>query len=218
MNPPTQNMFSNKDLNHLSSKKYINDEYFQHMMNIFNKLIIGEAFLDNSLKGIYMRELSRMTTLDIKTIHRELQEMTKNNLVDFEIKGKIKIYYPKKNFESELFFVQTEIHKANEFVKNNRILKLYLNNLYKLTDFLIFGSFANNTIKESSDLDIVIFSEDSLKLRNILKQIPIKVQPHFLSFSNFKKLLSQKNTLAIEIIKKHILFGNYKDFTRLILE
>ncbi|MBS1267294.1 MAG: hypothetical protein MAG795_01266 [Candidatus Woesearchaeota archaeon] len=177
-----------------------------------NKLRIGIAFLQNLDSRLYLRQISRIADLDVKIIFRELNELTDVNILDYIKKGRMKLYFLKKNIETELFLIMCETYKAQIFLKQHKKLKPKLLELYKKTDFAIFGSYAEYKNKKGSDLDIVIFSTDERKLTEKFQNL----HPHFIEFNEFRQQARKQSGLAREIVKNHILFGKYKQFVRLL--
>ncbi|MBW2990151.1 nucleotidyltransferase domain-containing protein [Candidatus Woesearchaeota archaeon] len=188
-------------------------------MNKFNNNIfkIMQALIEKEKKEAYMRELERITKTDIKIISKELSGLVENNILDYEIKGKIKQYFLKKNLNTEFVLTMTETYRALEFLEKNPLLKPILTELHKEADFVIFGSHALKTNIKDSDLDLVIFAKKSQKIRKILGKIN-KAHAHFITLNEFRKLYKNKNTLAVEVIKNHVLFGNYNEFAKMVLE
>ena len=104
--------------------------------------------------------------------------------------------------------------KTFRFVQNDklRIILRKLNKAYP--DFCVFGSYAENMQRDYSDLDIVVFDED----KKIEFDCSITINPKFISFDEFRRLLSEGNALAKEIAKKHVIFGNISRFVSILGE
>ncbi len=196
------------------------DDILHHMMKLFNsnQLVIGKAYLENLKEDLYMRRLERITGLDIKILSRELNLLVKNNILDYELKGKIKSYSLKRTLSTELFLIMSEIYKTNEFLEKNRLLKTRLTELNEKADFLIFGSYASNKNTKKSDLDILIFSNKTKDIREIISRFNIRVHAQYTSINEFRKLYEKKDNLIVEIINNHVLFGKYKEFVKLVMK
>ncbi len=189
-----------------------------HMMKINNNLlIIGKIFVNNLNSTLFVREIERLSKIDIKTLHKELKYLVDKNILDFKDVGKIKVYSLKNTFEAKIFLELVENYKTLEFIQTNKQLKLKLYELDNLVDFIVFGSYANYTNTKVSDLDIVIFSKEDKKIMDKFKEFGIKIHPHFIEFQEFVKLSRENYLLALEIIKNHISFGKTKKIVNLYL-
>lgn len=186
------------------------------MMNIFNsnQLQIGEQF--TSRKYLYLREIERLTGLDIKIVHRELKILLDFNIVDFELIGKTKIFNLKNNIEATSFLIATESNKSFHFILVHKNLAISLSELDRVCDFAIFGSYAKKTDTKESDIDIIIFKK-SPKISKIVSSFPVKMHVQYATFESFSALLHENNALAKEILRSHILFGKHKEFSELVL-
>ena len=180
-----------------------------------NKLMIISAFIENQ-NNLYMREISRLSNLDIKIISRELKELLEGNILDYKFRGKIKLYSVKNNIQTQFIFSMAEMYRASVFIEKYKILRPFLNSLYKLTDFLIFGSFADGTNKKDSDLDLVIFSKKTKKLKEIFEKSPFKIHAQYIIFDEVVKIFEKGDRLSNEIKKNHILFGEFSNFIKWI--
>lgn len=189
-----------------------------HMMKINNNLlIVGKIFVNNLNLTLFVREIERLSKIDIKTLHKELKYLVDNNILDFKDVGKIKVYSLKNTFECKLFLELVENYKTLEFIQTNKQLKLKLYELNNLADFIVFGSYANYTNTKVSDLDIVIFSKEDKKIKDKFKEFGIKIHPHFIEFEEFIKFYGENYPLALEIIKNHISFGKAEKIVNLYL-
>ncbi|MGV8151348.1 MAG: nucleotidyltransferase domain-containing protein [Candidatus Woesearchaeota archaeon] len=187
-------------------------------MKLFNnnQLRIMDAFLSNIGRQLYMREIARMSGLDIKIVSRELKVLLDNNVMDYEIRGKIKLYHWKNTFETEALIIATEAYRSQKFLEKHEILELM--DLNKITDFIIFGSYAKNLENKHSDIDIVIFSKKTDKIEKLLDDISKKIHKQYISFGEFTALYRKDTVLAREILRSHVLFGKHKEITQIILK
>jgi predicted nucleotidyltransferase len=181
-----------------------------------NKLLIGLAFLNNLRDMLHLRELERQTKLDIKTIHIETKQLLDMNILNFKPKGNMKLFFLKNTFETFNFIIIVETYKALKFINLHKKLKLMFNELSKLSDFLVFGSYASNTQTKDSDIDLVIFSNKNPKIKKTLNNYDNNIHTQFILFNEFKKKLKSKDPLAIEIFNNHVLFGKHKNFAEII--
>lgn len=174
-----------------------------------------EAFLKNIGRQLYMREIARISGLDIKIVSRELKVLLDNNVMDYEIRGKIKLYHWKNTFEAETLLIATEAYRSQRFLEKHHYRQLL--DLNKITDFIIFGSYAKNLETPHSDIDIVIFSKKNANIDRLLNDIPKNIHKQYISFGEFLTLYGKDKVLAREILRSHVLFGKHKEITQVIL-
>jgi len=187
------------------------------MMKLFNnnQFRIIEVFLKNLGKELFMREISRLSGLDIKILSRELKILLDGNVMDYEVRGKIKLYHIKNTFESESLIIATEAFRTQKFLEKHHYRQLL--ELNKITDFIIFGSYAKNLETPNSDIDIVIFSKKNDKIEKLLSDIPKNIHKQYVSFGEFLTLYGKDTILAREILRSHVLFGKHKEVAQVIL-
>jgi len=76
---------------------------------------------------------------------------------------------------------------------------------YKIDNIILFGSYANGTNKENSDIDIAVVSGDIINkfddmavLMKLRRKIDLRIEPHPIKTEEFNK----NETLFIDEIKK----------------
>jgi predicted nucleotidyltransferase len=186
-------------------------------MKLFNnnQFRIIEAFLKNIGKQLYMREIARISELDIKIVSRELKTLLDNNVMDYETRGKIKLYHWKDTFETEALIIATEAYITNKFLEKHDELYVPIRELNKITDFAIFGSYAKGEETKNSDIDIVIFSKRNTKIEQILSRIPKDIHKQYATFKEFSVLYEKNSVLTREILRNHVLFGKHKEIAQI---
>ncbi len=166
-------------------------------------------------------ELARETKLPQQTISRYLNDLIKDNLINYDIKGRNKLFY--FNFEKQT----TKI--IFELIENEKSLsfQLKLNNIANIIDelsnccesLIIFGSYASMTFHKNSDLDIVVLGKyDKKKIDKVKTRQVIQINEHYISYTEFSKLLNKKKYLSIEILKNHLIFGNVSKIVNIFLK
>ena len=159
-------------------------------------------------------EISRITKIPQRTVSRYLIKLIKKGILRFEERGNNKFYYLDLSDEkSKIILNLIESYKTFTFSQNNLLWK-DLKELMPFGTFVLFGSYAKAYSTIFSDIDVVIFSKNTEKLKKILRSLP-KVQAQIVSFENFQRLVLKKDVLALEILKNHIIFGELEDFIEL---
>ncbi len=160
-------------------------------------LHIVEALLkaENHIRG-----MAKLLNTNQTTIARKVNELYKNNVVDFKQEGKNKVFFVKKTLEAKQFAYAVEIDKLSEIVKKHphlrRIIELLKNN-DKIHLAILFGSYAKGMAGKDSDIDIYIDTKDR-NIKDAVELIDSKI--------NVKIGAYTKDSLLIkEIERNHIL-------------
>ena len=169
-------------------------------MNKFNNNKLEITLCLSEEDFLHVREIERRTGLDIKTVSRELKALTEMNVLDYKKIGKNKHFFLKDTLESFNMEVMSELHKTNKLIQRNELLSVQLQELHDEADFLIFGSYANNTQTKNSDIDLAIFSRETKKTRNILSLINKKVHIQRSTYKEFVKLVKKKQPLYYYLV------------------
>lgn len=162
-------------------------------------------------------EISSKTNIPQRTVARYLNLLVKNSILSFEKKGSNNFYYLNLlESRTKIILKLVENYKSFVFAKNNYLWK-EIRDLIDFGSVVLFGSVVKGYYNKSSDIDLVIFSKKSEKLKEMLRNLP-KVQAQIISFDSFEKLVSEKDVLALEILKNHVIFGNLDKFFDLCWE
>jgi predicted nucleotidyltransferase len=113
-----------------------------------------------------------------------------------------------------------EINNSLDFEFRNKEISLIISKVLNFSEgVIVFGSYASGKNKNDSDLDLVLVGKVNLdEIKKIKSFSPIKINEQVVSFSEFKKLLKDKNPLSIEISKNHVLFGDFSKMVKIFLE
>ncbi|NQT59032.1 MAG: nucleotidyltransferase domain-containing protein [Bacteroidetes bacterium] len=160
-------------------------------------------------------DASRKTKIPRRTVSRILDKLVKLNLIRYVIEGKNKKYYlDLKDQRIKLLVGFIENYKSLKFSSGEKKIFLILEEIMKLRNIVLFGSYAKGNAAAESDVDVLVIGNESKKIREIARKQIKQVNLHFSTLKEFENLLKKKNTLAIEIMKNHIVFGN-SQFTEL---
>ncbi len=153
-------------------------------------------------------ELSRILSTPQRSVARYLSQLVENNLLKFEIRGKNKFYYlDLENKKIKILMNLLENQKSLKFqLKNSKIAVIINEFLDNGEGVILFGSYACGKEDVKSDLDLVVFN--SKNTDKIKSHYSIEINVHEIKYSEFKKILDEKNPLALEILNNHILFGD----------
>ena len=155
----------------------------------------------------HLREIARLINESHSTVIRRINELVKENVLDYKEEGKNKIFFIKNTLKAENYVFSAEIYKLNQLLKKNPELSIIFEDIKKSFQkgmILLFGSYAKGIQKSSSDIDIYLETEDN-KLKNNLKEINSKLSIKIGKFDT--------NSLLIkEIIKNHIIIRGLEDY------
>ena len=154
-------------------------------------------------------DISRKIKIPRRSISRILDKLVKVNLIRYVIEGKNKKYnIDLKDQRIKLLIRFVEDYKALKFSLEEKKIFLMLDEIIKLRDIVLFGSYSKGNATSKSDVDVLVVGRESKKVREIARKQIKQVNLHFSTLKEFENSLKKKNTLAIEIMKNHIIFGN----------
>lgn len=163
-----------------------------------NRVKLLEYFIFRKQKGI-LRHISRETKISVSAVSRELNNLTKLNIIKKEDKDFI------LNEECTfLFELRNILLKTDSFTFG--LNKLFQN---EAVDYVFaFGSFANEKYRSDSDIDLfVVGSMSSMKLTKILRPIERKlgreINAVIWPMQDLKK--KAKSSFIKDIAKKNII-------------
>src|SRR3989344_5834564 len=163
-------------------------------------------------REIYGRELIGKVPLSQKGIALALQELELRSLLKSKKRGTIKLYSLNREWTAiKDALTITEITRKIEFLEDSRALA----HIFQSDDRIvgIFGSYAKNTQKADSDIDVFIVGKkrenDYDKKDSIIQK---KLSIKYFSKQEWKRLLKEKNNLAKEIISNHIILLGVERF------
>jgi predicted nucleotidyltransferase len=180
---------------------------------------VGKGFLNNGTKMLHMeqnlsndivaallgqeshaRALAKRLSTNHMTVARKLKELVNENVLDFRIAGKNKVYFLKKTSEARNYALMSELHRLNQTLKQYPRLRNLVDHIQKdprVNLAVLFGSHAKGTAEEGSDIDVFIETDDrSLKreLELLDSKLSVKIGPY-----------DESNLLMKEIEKNHVI-------------
>ena len=170
------------------------------------KLYNYEIVLNLLKKNNHLRQIAKELNINHMTVKRVLEYLVKENVLDVRKEGKNNVYSIKKTLEAKNFVFMAEIYKLNRFIKKHPELKQGLRDFKKISAELvvIFGSYANGTETNKSDIDIYIETQS-----NKIKREVLRINKKF----NIKTGRYDKENLLIkEIEKNHIIVKGVEVF------
>jgi predicted nucleotidyltransferase len=155
----------------------------------------------------HLREISRILNESHSTILRKINKLVKENILDYRLEGKNKIFSIKNNLKTKNYIYSAEIYKLNKLLEKNPELSIIfeeIRNKFSEGMIILFGSYAKGNFKANSDIDVYLETENNnikKEIKNINSKLSIKIG----KFDN-------KSLLIKEIIKNHIIIRGVETF------
>jgi len=176
-----------------------------HMVQ--NKNIELEVILNLIKNNSHLREIARSIKESHSTVSRKINELVKENIIDYKKQGKNKIFFIKNNLKAKNYIYSAEIYKLNKLLKKHPKLLIIFEDIKKNFSkaiIILFGSYAKGNEKSNSDIDIYLETTDN-KIKNKIKELNSKLSIKIGEFD--------MNLLLIkEIIKNHVIIRGVEDF------
>ena len=173
-----------------------------------NELEIISLFRGNYKTRFYLREISKLSKLPLKTCQNVLSILEKAKILKSKIEGKNKYFSLNlENIKTKSYLLQSEIYQTDLFIEKYSQFKMFLKSLQTTAPIIVFGSFAKLTAHKTSDLDLLIISKRELKLPFHL--LPFKPHSVNLTEKTFIKSLKEQENLIEEIEENHIILNNH---------
>lgn len=184
------------------------------ILNNNHCLEILENFAMDYNKKIYGRDISKKLRMNQKTVSNILNKLEKEHVLKFSIEGKNK-YYSLNKFNPNIkeIIKLIEINRKIRFINRYKKFIELFNRLESRTDgiLILFGSYANFSSDEKSDLDILIIGKNQ-EINDLEELYNIKLNLVKIT----KKKFNKEEILIKEIIKNHIILKGVEEFIELL--
>ena len=184
-------------------------------MLLNNQIQIFEEFLRDFNAKLTGSFIAKKKKLNQKTVSNYLNRLEKEHILKSRTQGRNKLYslnLNNKEIEKNFIIAVEHLRTINFYRKNILIKEIAekINNHIKGTA-IVFGSYAKNTQKKDSDLDILIIGKCNEKeINNISKIYRIEI-----NLKIYPKL--EQDILTKEVIKNHIIIKNTEQFIEEII-
>jgi len=164
-------------------------------------------FFEEPEREFNIREIARILKVSPATASKDLKEFSRGQILG-ERKDRGYIFY-KADLESQKYRDLKIYYNINKIRKSGLIEEL--NNLYLKPTIILFGSFSTGLDRETSDIDLVVISENkeefSLK-EKFEKKLKREIQ--IFNVKNLKEL--RNNGLINNVLNGIILQGEIDEF------
>ena len=179
-----------------------------------NAFKILTEFCSDYHRKIYGGQVAKKLKMNQKTVSNILNTLEKKNIVKYTTEGKNKYYFLNKlNPEVK------EIIKIVELGRKNKLLEKYpkLKNLFLELEkkaqgtLIVFGSYANFTSNEKSDLDVFTLGKIE-DIEDLEEKYNLKINV----IKSTKDKFNKSDIFINEVIKNHIILKGVEEFLDLI--
>ena len=169
---------------------------------------IIKLYLSDFKAKYYLREISKLANIPLRTTQRLLEELEKKKIIRSRKEGKNKYYFLNlQNIKTKFYLLLAEINKTLIFLEKYPVFNSFLKE--KINSCLVvFGSFAEFKATKTSDLDLLIIGKEEPPFH----LLPYKIHKIKLSKKQFENALKQDEPLLKEILKNHVILTNHSYF------
>ena len=178
------------------------------------ELIVLAEFTSDYNSRHYGREISSKLKMNQKTVSNILNSLERQHIVKFKQEGKNKYYFLNKlNSSTKEMIKLVEINKRIILFEKYKKLNLLFSEIEKRAKgiTIIFGSYANFTKNERSDLDVFVMG-NILELNDLEELHGIKINV----IKSAKDKFKSNDLFLKEVISNHILLKGVEEFIDLI--
>lgn len=182
------------------------------------KIDIIRQYLDDYSKKLSGREIARLTNTNHQTALTHLNELVKEGILKYLIKGRNKEYHLNlTNLKTQILIEISESYNSLLSL-NNKELNFIIKDIMPYTEAItLFGSFASGRHNKESDIDLILIGKSNKnKIKKIKAKYSRQINIEYVSFQDFSKSLKQKNALAIEILNNHCIYGDISKIVKII--
>jgi predicted nucleotidyltransferase len=169
----------------------------QNLTNEIVALLIKE--------DLHTRAIAEQLSSNHATVLRKLRDLTEENIVDFRMEGKNKVFTLKRTIESRNAAIIAEIYKQSSVVSRYPVLRGIVQAIQEMPEIplaILYGSYAKGLATKGSDIDIYIETSDSHKKKQL-------EQKHS-SLSVKIGVFDTRNLLIREIMKDHVIIRGFE--------
>lgn len=184
-----------------------------------NKIEIIKMLINVSPNGINIRKLSQEVDIPYSNVYNIVKKLEKNDLIFLEKNGQAYNCYLNNKVHPLIF--QAEYERRNILLENRDLLMLKskLNALRFQFIALIFGSYSKNQVTKSSDIDLMIISENNRinELDQTISLLPLNIHLVSITYDEFFIMAqSKKFNVISEVIDSNIVLIGIEDYYRML--
>lgn len=174
----------------------------QNRDNLNSEIILLLIKSESHLRGI-----AKQLNESHSTILRKLDKLVKENILDYKIEGKNKVFLLKKNLQAKNYVFNAERCKLIKLLKQYPELSIIIEDILKKSEerlIILFGSYAKFMAKKDSDIDVYIETRNR-KIKEEVELVHSKIKVKIGGFDPSSQLIK-------EIIKNHVILKGVEEF------
>lgn len=190
-----------------------------------SELEVLKFYLGDYTSRLHVRKISRLAGANHRTVSLALQRLEKKGIMKHEAVGRSKQYFLNlDNFLSKEYIKNAESYLAIRLIERHFMIKKLLAELspvLKNTPVILFGSYAKGKETKESDLDILVIKTG--KEQTVIKKIEgfaelynVQIQVQKSTQRNFELGVREKDNLAVEIMRNHVILNNSELFVDIL--
>lgn len=155
----------------------------------------------------HVREIAKILNESHSSVSRRLNELKKENVVEFKVTGKNKIFHLKNNLVAKNYIFKSEFNKLIKLLERYPEFEVIFEEILKICDaklIILFGSYAKGTANKNSDIDIYIETKNR-KVKKLVENVNSKINAKI-------GLFNVDSHLIKEIIKNHVIIKGIEVF------
>jgi predicted nucleotidyltransferase len=169
-------------------------------MNHVEQKLINEIVALLIKEDLHTRAIADQLRSNHATVLRKLRDLTEDNIVDFRMEGKNKVFHFKRTIEGRNAAMIAEIYNQSSIVSKYPVLRGIFQAIQEMPEIplaILYGSYVKGLATKGSDIDIYIETSDSLKKKQLEQRhslLSVKIGA-----------FDTKDLLIREMMKDHII-------------
>lgn len=181
------------------------------------RLNILKLLIENQGKPYSIRQIGIRRKINYKSAYMNLKRLEKEGIATLTRYGNTIICSFNHHFNSSVFEVE---HARLQDLLRNKDFSVIYNRLAKIDEqfiLLLFGSYAMGRQAKSSDIDLLLISNNPMPIDAKLKSLPLKIHLTAIDYAEFKAMLNSKEfSVVSEAIRHNILLFGMEDYYRIL--
>jgi predicted nucleotidyltransferase len=183
-----------------------------------NELIqILKYLISNNDESFTIRELSLVRKINYKSAYEVVKKLQKDGCINIVNKGNSSLCQFNKNFTDLVYLAEKE--RLQDILNDSNIKIIYreLQKVKTQSIVLLFGSYAKKTNSKSSDIDLLIVSNNAKLIEEKISWIPKKIDITSINYNEFDTMLKSKEfTVVSEVVKNNVILQSIEDYYRFV--
>jgi len=158
-------------------------------------------------KDGHVREIAKILNESHSSVLRRLNDLKKENVVEFKIVGKNKVFHLKNNLVAKNYIFKSESNKLIKLLEMHPEFEVIFEEIFNVIDeklIVLFGSYAKGLANKNSDIDIYIETKNR-NVKKLVENVNSKINVKIGSFNIDSPLIK-------EIIKNHVIIKGIEVF------